>query len=242
MPTIFGFVRNLKYSKFFRLSVSTNLSFFSLKIIKYDRKMKNNALFLSVLVFGVFVCGFATGQIKKETKKVEKSIHIDAPRTKDYSFKIVPKDSVEIEGEQEMKYGDGFSWQEKYPDKDRKYREPRVLEFSGFRQFPELIERAFGNFDLTESLADASAFNWVSIYPNKPDMHILNIDLKTRNHADPVNISVVDVEGNILKKQLIDVSSGDFLGQLELPKNTRGYIFVLISQGDSATSRKVKLE
>ncbi|ADQ19015.1 T9SS type A sorting domain-containing protein [Leadbetterella byssophila] len=81
----------------------------------------------------------------------------------------------------------------------------------------------------------------VQVYPNKPNNHILNVRFRAKQ-KDDVSIVVVNPQGKVIKKEEIKGHEGEYMGQIELPKNTKGTLFVLISQGDSAVSKTVKLD
>jgi hypothetical protein len=81
----------------------------------------------------------------------------------------------------------------------------------------------------------------VQVYPNKPSNHILNVRFRSKK-KDDVSIVVVNPQGKVIKKEEIKEHEGEYMGQMELPKNTKGTFFVLISQGDAAVSKTVKID
>lgn len=201
--------------------------------------MRNISFIVSL--FMIMIIGndqlVAQSKIQKQSRQSE----IKVPKAKDYSFKAVPRDT--LEQEQEMKrYGDGMSWEEKYPDRDRRYRDPwREFRYES-RIFFDRIGKELESFNLNESLGLMGGFNLVSVYTNKPDYHILNIRLNSPNKIDPVTITIVDPEGNLIHRKFIKEFDGEFLGQVNVGEGSSGSLFVLISQNDLSVSRKVELK
>lgn len=187
--------------------------------------------FLSILFMGSL-------QVHAQDKSAK--VEIDIPKAKDYTFKAISSDTLDKEPEIK-RYGDGLSWEEKYPDRDRRYRDPwREFRYES-RNFFDKLGRELETFNLNESLGLSGGFNVVKVYSNKPDYHILNIHLNSSNKIDPVTIAIVDAEGNLIQRNLIEEFDGEFLGQIDLGGEAFGTLFVLISQNEYAVSRKVTL-
>lgn len=81
----------------------------------------------------------------------------------------------------------------------------------------------------------------VDVYPNRPNTHVLNVRFFAPNEGE-VTIKVLDINGNTVAKETVANFKGEYVGQLELAKNSTGTFFVIISQGTDGISRRVVLE
>ncbi len=81
----------------------------------------------------------------------------------------------------------------------------------------------------------------LNVFTNKPQSEILNISFFAENEGE-VNISVIDLKGNILAKENLKSFKGDYLGQVALKENSKGVFFVIVSQGEDGQTRKVLIE
>lgn len=84
----------------------------------------------------------------------------------------------------------------------------------------------------------SEGFSNVSVFTNKPDTRILNVRFSSSKEEE-VHITVVDPQGKVIEKEKVKDFKKEYMGQLELPKGTKGVVFVLIAQGEQAISRKV---
>lgn len=123
-----------------------------------------------------------------------------------------------------LRFGEGQVWAD---DVARTLRRART-HFEGFSP----------KFSFSDGFTDG--FSSVSVFTNKPDTHVLNVRFKS-SKEDDVDITVVDPQGKVLKKDRVKDFAGEYMGQLELPKGSKGVVFVLIAQGENALSRKVTL-
>lgn len=80
----------------------------------------------------------------------------------------------------------------------------------------------------------------VQVFTNMPDTFILNLKFYAPSQGD-VKIVVVDVNGVVVEKTEIKQFKGEYVGQLKLPKDTKGIHFVMISQNDEAISKKIRI-
>ncbi|HEV7349191.1 T9SS type A sorting domain-containing protein [Telluribacter sp.] len=78
----------------------------------------------------------------------------------------------------------------------------------------------------------------LNVYPNNPDNGVLNLRFSVPEKGD-VTISVTDTRGKEVARKEIRDFSGDFVGQLELKKNTKGTLFVTVVQKDDGATRRV---
>lgn len=182
-------------------------------------------------------------RIEKEIdgkKTVEENIvSIDAPRAKVYTFGNL--DTLRNE-EKVLRYGDGdFSWEEDFPSISRRYKK----NLDGFRfnidEFSDKLSRDLSQINFDGAFNNVEGFSNVSVYTNKPNTHVLNLKFRSLKN-EPVTIAVVDVKGDLVTKEVIEDFEGEYLGQLNLEKGSKGTFFVIISQGENGISRKVKID
>lgn len=81
----------------------------------------------------------------------------------------------------------------------------------------------------------------LSAYPNNPDNSVLNLRFSVPEPGD-VHITVTDTQGKEVGKKTIKDFSGEFVGQIELKKNTKGTLFVTVVQNEDGTVRRVVLK
>lgn len=81
----------------------------------------------------------------------------------------------------------------------------------------------------------------LSAYPNNPDNSVLNLRFSAPQPGD-VHITVTDTQGKEVGKKTIKDFSGEFVGQIELKKNTKGTLFVTVVQNEDGTVRRVVLK
>ncbi len=105
----------------------------------------------------------------------------------------------------------------------------------------------------TEGMSDRFADAWGSSFPgnstvrslnayaNNPDNGMLNLRFSVAEPGD-VRITVTDTDGKEVGKKTIKDFSGEFVGQIELKKNTKGTLFVTVVQNDDGTVRKVVIK
>ncbi len=103
------------------------------------------------------------------------------------------------------------------------------------------------NFKIDNDFKDFEPFNEsktvkaLKIYPNKPFDNKLNLKFYTPEKGD-VNVIVTDVNGKEVGTQKFKDFQGDFMGQVELKKNTKGTLFVTVTQGEDGTAKRVVIE
>ena len=81
----------------------------------------------------------------------------------------------------------------------------------------------------------------LNAYANNPDNGVLNLRFSVPEKGD-VHITVTDTDGKEVGKKTIKDFSGEFVGQIELKKNTKGVLFVRVVQNDDGTVRRVVIE
>ena len=87
---------------------------------------------------------------------------------------------------------------------------------------------------------DEKTIRGVDVYPNNPRTEILNVRFNAPQKGD-VSIKVMDVKGNVVAKEEIKDFSGEYVGQINIGKQ-RGTIFVMITQGEDGTVKRVVLQ
>jgi hypothetical protein len=120
----------------------------------------------------------------------------------------------------------------------QKDMEPRLEALN--RNFSEAGDR-MGKFWNNDVMHSASTVRTLNAYPNNPDNGVLNLRFNTPDKGD-VHITVTDTQGKEVGKKTIKDFSGEFVGQIELKKNTKGTLFVTVVQNEDGTVRRVVLK
>lgn len=81
----------------------------------------------------------------------------------------------------------------------------------------------------------------LNAYANNPNNGVLNLRFSVPDKGD-VHVTVTDTDGKEVGKKTIKDFSGEFVGQIELKKNTKGTLFVTVVQNDDGTTRKVVIK
>jgi hypothetical protein len=96
-----------------------------------------------------------------------------------------------------------------------------------------------GDFWNSES-AKASTVRELSAYPNNPDNGQLNLRFVVPQKGN-VNIIISDTNGKEVGRKEIKDFSGDFIGQIDVKKNTKGTLFVTVTQNNDGAVKRVIL-
>jgi hypothetical protein len=78
----------------------------------------------------------------------------------------------------------------------------------------------------------------LNVYPNNPDNGTLNLRFMVPEAGD-VTVTVTDTRGKEVARKEIKNFSGDYMGQIELKKNTKGTLFVTVIQKEDGAVRRV---
>jgi hypothetical protein len=103
------------------------------------------------------------------------------------------------------------------------------------------------NFDVEvfderwKKVMEPTTIRSIDVFTNKPETNVLNIRFYAPKPGD-VNITVLDLQGNVKAKEEAKNFEGEYVGQIKLSKGTKGTFFVIVSQGDDGVSRKVKID
>jgi hypothetical protein len=90
----------------------------------------------------------------------------------------------------------------------------------------------------TNESAKASTVRELSVYPNNPDNGVMNLRFHVQQKGD-VSITVLDVRGKEVGKKEIKDFSGEFVGQIDIKKNTKGTLFVTVTQNEDGAVKRV---
>ncbi|WP_138479810.1 T9SS type A sorting domain-containing protein [Dyadobacter bucti] len=78
----------------------------------------------------------------------------------------------------------------------------------------------------------------LNVYSNNPDNGVLNLRFSVPEKGD-VTVTVTDTKGKEVGKREIKDFEGEFVGQIDLKKNTRGTVFVTVVQNEDGTVKRV---
>jgi hypothetical protein len=95
--------------------------------------------------------------------------------------------------------------------------------------------------DRMKKVMEPSTIRSVDVFTNKPETNVLNIRFFAPKAGD-VNITVLDLQGNVKAKEEAKNFEGEYVGQIKLNKGAKGTYFVIVSQGEDGISRKVKID
>ncbi len=104
--------------------------------------------------------------------------------------------------------------------------------------------RTFDSEDFDDKLRkvmEPTTIRSVDVFTNKPETNVLNIRFFAPKSGD-VNITVLDLQGNVKAKEEAKNFEGEYVGQIKLGKGAKGTYFVIVSQGEDGISRKVKID
>ena len=87
--------------------------------------------------------------------------------------------------------------------------------------------------------AASKTIRGLDVYPNNPKTEILNLRFSSPVKGD-VTVKVMDVKGNVVAKEDIKDFTGDYVGQINIGKQ-KGVVFVLVTQGEDGTVKRVNL-
>jgi hypothetical protein len=103
------------------------------------------------------------------------------------------------------------------------------------------------NFDVEvfderwKKVMEPTTIRSIDVFTNKPETNVLNVRFYAPKPGD-VNITVLDLQGNVKAKEEAKNFEGEYVGQIKLSKGAKGTFFVIVSQGEDGVSRKVKID
>ena len=95
--------------------------------------------------------------------------------------------------------------------------------------------------DRVIKVMEPSTVRSLDVFTNRPETNVLNIRFFAPKTGD-VNITVLDLQGNVKAKEEAKNFEGEYVGQIKLGKGMKGTFFVIVSQGEDGVSRKVKID
>ena len=78
----------------------------------------------------------------------------------------------------------------------------------------------------------------LNVYANNPDNGVVNVRFHVQQKGD-LNITVTDTKGKEVGKKEIKDFSGDFVGQVDLKKNTKGTVFITVVQNEDGAVKRI---
>ncbi len=102
--------------------------------------------------------------------------------------------------------------------------------------------REFWNSDINISGAGKPAsIRGLEAYPNNPDKNELNLRFYAPSKGDVI-ITVTDTKGKQVTRKEVKDFSGDFVGQLDLGKNTKGTYFINVIQNEDGAVKRIVID
>jgi Secretion system C-terminal sorting domain len=151
----------------------------------------------------------------------------------------------------------GFDWEEEPAEGGKRMKIYTQRRREGDRDFEFDMERLHDKMaQFPERMKTMKTFEWdnyflgkegkatiqsLEVFPNRPETDILNLRFYVPNQGD-VNITVLDLKGNVIAKSETKNFKGEYVGQLKLKKEAKGVYFVIVAQGEDGMSRKVKID
>lgn len=140
-----------------------------------------------------------------------------------------------------------FSWNDDFSENfDTEKLRSHMRNFErDFRPKAKMMMRDMENFgdrvgDWTKEVIKSSTVHGLNVYANNPDNGMLNLRFQTAQKGD-VNISITDTKGKEVGRKEIKDFTGDFVGQVEIRKNTKGTLFVTVVQNEDGATKRVVL-
>ncbi|TDB66000.1 T9SS type A sorting domain-containing protein [Arundinibacter roseus] len=104
----------------------------------------------------------------------------------------------------------------------------------------ERLGERMGDF-WTHDVLQSGSVRALNAFPNNPDNGVLNLRFTAPEKGD-ITITVTDTDGKEVGKKQIKDFSGEFVGQIELKKNTKGTLFVTVTQKEDGAVRRVVIK
>lgn len=152
---------------------------------------------------------------------------------------------------------DDFDWSEdesigdRSPSKYRNFPKGKMQEFNfemdRLSDHLAQIPYRFRKFDAEvfdnriQRVMESNVIRSVDVFTNKPESNVLNIRFYAPKSGD-VNITVIDLQGNVKAKESVKDFEGEYVGQIKINKGAKGTFFVIVSQGEDGVSRKIRID
>ncbi|NEU68605.1 T9SS type A sorting domain-containing protein [Spirosoma agri] len=108
------------------------------------------------------------------------------------------------------------------------------------RDWDQQLARPFEDWSRNFS-SKPSTIRGLDAYPNNPDRGQLNVRFTAPAKGD-VTIVVTNSKGKEIAKREINDFSGEFVGQIDLGKNTTGAYFITVTQNEDGAVKRVVLD
>ena len=141
-----------------------------------------------------------------------------------------------------------FHWKNDFPDNfefdSEKFRSHMRNFEREFRPKAKIMMRDMENFGdrmgdfWNKEIMKPSSVRDMNVYSNNPDNGVLNLRFHVQEKGD-LTITVTDIKGREVGKREIKDFSGDFVGQIDLKKNTKGTVFVTVVQNEDGAVKRV---
>jgi hypothetical protein len=122
---------------------------------------------------------------------------------------------------------------------ERQIRPKAKIMMRDMEDFGNRIGDHVGGFWNNES-AKASTVRELNVYPNNPDNGVMNLRFYVPQKGD-VLVTISDTKGKEVGKKEIKDFSGEFVGQIDIKKNTKGTLFVTVTQNEDGAVKRVVL-
>jgi hypothetical protein len=86
-----------------------------------------------------------------------------------------------------------------------------------------------------------SSIRSLEAYPNNPDHNQLNLRFTAPAKGD-VNIIVTNTKGKEVAHRELNDFSGEFIGQIDLGKNSQGTYFITVTQNEDGAVKRVVID
>ncbi|SFE03044.1 T9SS type A sorting domain-containing protein [Spirosoma endophyticum] len=108
------------------------------------------------------------------------------------------------------------------------------------RDFDRQIARPFEDWARNLN-GKPSTIRGLDAYPNNPDHNQLNVRFTAPAKGD-ISIIVTNPKGKEVAKREIKDFSGEFVGQIDLGKNTQGTYFITVTQNEDGAVKRIVVE
>jgi len=120
---------------------------------------------------------------------------------------------------------------------EREFRPKAKIMMRDMENFGNRFGERVGDFWNSE-VAKASSVRELAAYPNNPDNGTLNLRFFVPQKGD-VNIIISDTKGKEVGRKEIKDFSGDFVGQIDIKKNSKGTLFVTVTQNEDGAVKRI---
>lgn len=122
---------------------------------------------------------------------------------------------------------------------ERQIRPKAKIMMRDMEDFGNRMGDRVGGFWNNE-MAKASTVRELNVYPNNPDNGVMNLRFYVPQKGD-VLVTISDTKGKEVGKKEIKDFSGEFVGQIDIKKNTKGTLFVTVTQNEDGAVKRVVL-